>query len=77
MDKIAQYTLVEAMFSETTVLEKVYVHTPESEVGIALSKADLQYYLCWKRGGTEPSVVDSRDAVAAHGVMSWYYSELP
>lgn len=78
--KHTQHTLVNTLFSKTTVLTKVYIHTSESKLGLTLpprSGVDLQYYLCWRRGVTEPSVVDSRDVVAAHGVMSWYSPETP
>lgn len=70
MNKNVQCALVKTLFSKTTILEKIYFQISEAKAGIPLPKVDLQYYLCWERDGVEPSVVDSRDAVAAHGVMS-------
>lgn len=79
MNKHAQYALVKALFRQTYISEKVYVRVHQSEPGITIThRSDiLQEYLCWERDGTEPSVVEFRDIVAAHGVVSWLSLEAP
>lgn len=75
MEKHNQHALTKTLFSKTTVLERVYIHTPEAKLGITPSAHpgfDSQYYICWERNKPEPSVVGFQDAIAAYGVVSWY-----
>ncbi len=74
MDKCNQSALAKTLFSKTTTLEKVYIHTPESKLGTTLPDClvfDSQFYLCWERDNIKPSVVGFQDEIVAHCVVSW------
>ncbi|KAF9451423.1 hypothetical protein P691DRAFT_807775 [Macrolepiota fuliginosa MF-IS2] len=60
-----QRSWVKDWFSKSRSLEVAYFHSRQPE-------PTPQRYLCWKRDEDGPALVDAEEAVASHGVVSWY-----